>query len=421
MDCIRKIERQLYPNPIASIDTYPPVAKEEQEILRNETNLLSGGVRLCSAYIRKKDNDWYIDVYVYMGDKMERLVIVPGHMMSEADEERLTDRFFWWNVVYDKDTCTDFTKVLNRIFPEINIKDYDDFWHTLLHAYFSLHCSGIREKLYKMGLGKVARCVNCAEFNVMGSNVLSALGLPVNMLRKLNTGWAVLTIVCDSKERQRAVNIYKRYHSLMNTVVQLSEMQYRYLIDCYEMDETPDTGILRHLEGVEDDYFDCEIDLYEEFMDYQKGRLATAKCKKTFPKYPDLSETGEFLELVHWMDEYARDGNRIDKKIYELSIRWKNLYLFEDEQFTIRVPVHLKDILREEGQMHIGLYGCISAILREEAVVLFVRRKENPYKPYVTVEIRNGEIYRARQAWNEPITEEQGHFLQRYTVCKGMI
>ncbi len=424
MDFIRKIERELSSNPILQKDEYPYLDDSELERLRQEASKCLPGEKFCATYVCKEvesDRIWHVDVYVIDDISIKRIVIAPGYMLQEEDEDYLSDRYFWWNVSYDKNTCVNLVEEMNQIAPELHLREYADFWRTLLHIYYACHCSGIREQLFKLGLDEIAMCAECTEYDVMGSNVNSAFGLPYNMLKKLNSRWAVLDVVCDDAQRKKAADIYKKYHTMLNKVSLLSEMQYRYLLKCYEENSTPETGMLRYLADIEDYRLHDEIDLFDEIMLYHKKREGMPECKKMFPGFPVLEDATSIVSLNDCLDEYVECKEELDCSFYAMSKVWHENYGYEDENYIICVPTHIKDLIKEAGDMRNCLYSYIKLMLNRETVVVFMREKKNRNKACVDIEIRGDIIIQANRPCNRPLKVEQKRFVEKFAAAKKLI
>ena len=57
-------------------------------------------------------------------------------------------------------------------------------------------------------------------------------------------------------------------------------------------------------------------------------------------------------------------------------------------------------------------------VAKGETDVVFVRREEELKKPYITVEIRNGEILQARRKNNDSLDDPGKAFLEAFEAAK---
>ena len=64
--------------------------------------------------------------------------------------------------------------------------------------------------------------------------------------------------------------------------------------------------------------------------------------------------------------------------------------------FTIVPPKTAAEIVEEGHALHHCVGGYVSRVTNKECVILFLRKKEEPDKPFYTIEIRNGEVQQIR-------------------------
>lgn len=156
----RAIERRIYRNPVINIEDFPTV--DERTLRKQEYNgriICERYGSTCYAYIKELNNSWYIDIYIYYEIMlyhevgMKRFVILPCHQMSEKEEEEflylLKNECFLVN--FENCDSESFVEQLDKVAPELHIKNYDDAAEILMHAYFASYRCGVRELLYKAG------------------------------------------------------------------------------------------------------------------------------------------------------------------------------------------------------------------------------------------------------------------------------
>lgn len=103
--------------------------------------------------------------------------------------------------------------------------------------------------------------------------------------------------------------------------------------------------------------------------------------------------------------EFKVNGNPLNK-LAELLMEWKDRQnqifreriaklapklLFEDDDYIVRIPQCEADFIREGEENHncVGTYGYYRNMSEGRTCVVFVRKKTNPDKAFVTCEIRN--------------------------------
>ncbi len=98
----------------------------------------------------------------------------------------------------------------------------------------------------------------------------------------------------------------------------------------------------------------------------------------------------------------AETSKAYDRKISMMFNGLQSRYGFNMLGFTVIPPSSSKDIAREGDKLHHCVGRYIPSVVKEECIILFIRRASSPKKPYCTVEIRNGDIAQARIQNNDP-------------------
>ena len=98
----------------------------------------------------------------------------------------------------------------------------------------------------------------------------------------------------------------------------------------------------------------------------------------------------------------AETSKAYDRKISMMFNGLQDRYGFDMLGFTVIPPKSSKDIAREGDKLHHCVGRYIPNVVKEECIILFIRRALKPNKPYCTVEIRNGDIVQARIQNNDP-------------------
>ena len=90
--------------------------------------------------------------------------------------------------------------------------------------------------------------------------------------------------------------------------------------------------------------------------------------------------------------------NKYQKEIYKTSFeekqkKWKK-YLFEDEEYLIVAPKESDDLAKEGMELHHCVKSYIDAVSEGRTNILFLRKKEEPEKPFFTIEVTNDDKIR---------------------------
>ncbi len=159
------------------------------------------------------------------------------------------------------------------------------------------------------------------------------------------------------------------------------------------------------------DYIDYIHDL--DYMNLPKTKAAL------FPKdfqavHRQVAEMRVDKENKHEKEEIRKKNRRFQKLLPEI----QELYKVEDEQFCIVIPACKKDF-QLEGQLQHNCVGgtYFDKMLKRECVVVFLRQKNDPDKPYCTVEFDiRGNVRQNRAIYNRQAPPEAIEFINRVSA-----
>lgn len=153
------------------------------------------------------------------------------------------------------------------------------------------------------------------------------------------------------------------------------------------------------------DYFDylrnCETldyDMTSDFVLYPKN----------FKKAHDKSV----------VDVQSKQLEKEYNMIAELLPSMHDKYDFSNDDFLIKAPDSGQDIISEGQALHhcVGTY--VSRVAKGNTVILFIRRKKAPDKPYVTVEVKNDKIVQVRGFSNKTPESDVSDFVEQFKRAK---
>lgn len=90
----------------------------------------------------------------------------------------------------------------------------------------------------------------------------------------------------------------------------------------------------------------------------------------------------------------------IDKKIQNLS-KVLGLNIYEDEEYIIFPADSINSLIDESTQMSNCVRIYCERIANNECQIYFMRKKENPFKSFITIEVRGNKVVQARKKFNE--------------------
>jgi hypothetical protein len=131
-------------------------------------------------------------------------------------------------------------------------------------------------------------------------------------------------------------------------------------------------------------------DFLRDYLDYRE--LNTEFGLPDYPK--DLYEAKELLRE-------QQEQIKLKKYLKKVKQRAKELKVLENNNFIVMPPRSVEDFVNEGKVLHHCIAQYISRYANKECDIYFVRKIENPEKPFVTVEINGGEILQMRGLHNQ--------------------
>lgn len=114
-----------------------------------------------------------------------------------------------------------------------------------------------------------------------------------------------------------------------------------------------------------------------------------------FPKYLKQSHD-EVVKILNntKLEKERKKKNKEQKEIKKLEKDLNIIYGFDDKKYFIRAPHDAGEIILEGQTLHhcVGRMGYIERMASKQTVILFLRKKSEPDKPYYTIETFNGSV-----------------------------
>ena len=136
------------------------------------------------------------------------------------------------------------------------------------------------------------------------------------------------------------------------------------------------------------------IDTYFKYCDY----LHIKPKKGNFMRlYADTKESYKIAIL-----------NENDKKLSKNQLKYKNIFNFNDDNFTVIIPTTKKEFIDETNQQNNCVYKTYyNQVVDGETNIVFIRKKDNPNKSYITCEIYDGRIIQFLKKNNNCCTQDK--------------
>lgn len=415
-ESLREFEKSIYKTKVITSEVFPLISEEDFTFMQLEWEQ-DKQYPLCFAYCRKNAGVPFIDIYMWdaIFPGCHRFVLREGYSLKDEDERLFFEYFNSTFFQYKEENMELLlTKVTEQI-PHIHICYYSDHTHVFLHLFYTLtRSSGVQELLFKAKLNYLAVGLSKVDgYNMIASTPSSVFdGVPNPMLHALNSSFGAEALQIP-EDRQIAKVAYERWPNLIHDR-SLTRYQWEYLKGCVINEEEPVKKLFLFWGKInrKDEYYNylCYRELREYLKDYYYP----------LPEYPSSVELFELMRKCKSISYFIEEEDRFNFHIKNAAKRYGQ-YNYEDTNYTVFAPSTLEEILDEASQQHNCLYDYIWEYTRKGTAILFMRRRDEPKKSLVTLEIIDGVICQAWQKCNEPLTRGQKQFLKKYAKEKELL
>ena len=121
-----------------------------------------------------------------------------------------------------------------------------------------------------------------------------------------------------------------------------------------------------------------------------------------------------FRTYINLYREYTLRKQELDNKaIKAMADRHRTALAFENDDYVVIIPETADEIINEGKNQHNCVGSYVGQVIKEFCNIVFVRKKSNPDKSYITVEIsRNGHIQQYLREYNN-YAESADHDFRR--------
>ena len=146
-------------------------------------------------------------------------------------------------------------------------------------------------------------------------------------------------------------------------------------------------------------------EIYNNLRDYLR---MSSEISNKFDKYPKNLLTTHQITVRN----YERIKQEIDEQKFKETVNPK--LGFKTGDYVILYPESSQDIKDEAVQQHNCVASYIDRVINRQCNIVFLRKKDNPEKSYITVELIDGKVVQAYRAYNQEIGSEDKDVLNKY-------
>ena len=395
---------------------YPLVGEDDMKYM-SDVSAKFQGKTIIFPYARMEENG-FIDVYIWNVEGLEntyrRFVLCQGMIVSDVHEREYLDciddfcidRIFWKK----------FCESMYSEFPQwYFVKQYENLYYIALeHIYYVSRRCGCKEILYKAGLYNIAYYIDeLPEYNIIGNTPQEIIGhdIPLRLLRVLNNSNSI-SYLCSEDEIELCKKTYKKYADYI-TDVNISKVQWEYLAAL-----TSGKYGFKH-QAFSRKLYNMLADINDKSVLYEYGKYLTLRSaitvlpKRKLPRHYEIREQVYLLEKIYYSDTYT--NFQIAKRKDE------NQYLeYNNGCYTVMLPENSKDVYLEALCQNNCLGNYVNSYSEGNEIILFIRKVNNPSKPFYTMEIFEGCINQVLGKNNCIPNLEILKFLEEYAMVKGL-
>lgn len=428
----RSIERLFCHCPLIDNSDYSrfPWASPEECILMEQYSLEYSDWICVFAFVRNQSQlNRYIEFYVYdvmlFPNSFERFIICDGERLTDESEKKLLEYAENRNLKTDLDVFSDFNNSVAVTFPEWHYHTYDSdsVGKAIKHIYYASHQSGPREILFKAALSNIALNLEyLPSFNLIGTTPTAIVGhnAPLRFLRIMNDPRFIHHLF-DENEMEHCLQIYRKYSGYIGE--NISTTQWLYL-DCLFSNDGQFAGqsfnrpLFDRLATNEGMNTLEDIRILEEYESFITLREKLGLRNRLRLPYPDnLSETVEKLEYMMF---YQKKNTLLTHSFQTRKQTGKSAYEYLGKEYCVLLPSTPFDICLEA----IFQGNCVMEYIERHAsnktTILFVRKKDDTTKSFVTMEVENWQITQVFGAFNSTPSKEVFIFLMEYARSKSL-
>lgn len=435
MGLLRDLECKLFHrSPIVDCNNrqkYPLKSLEELQFMNDY--LGANWDKICVfPFVQITDNDKYIEIYVWekflCPKPFVRFILHEGERLTDEEEELYLEYFCSDEEIsefsVDAKLWERFNAAVTSAFPQWHYLSYNDssIGLALLHLYYASHRSGPREILYKANLELIGHELEklSSYFNILGTTPSDIVGknAPIRFLRMMNRP----NFLCYYLENCTiCLQVYRQYAGYIGEHFPTSG-QWAYLTHLYQKQDAFEElsfsrSIYNRLASVDGEFSESEEIAYY-YGEYYSVCTQFIRDKRI--RIPPAERVIRVMKLLDRMDESIETYCELIPNYQARKELEHDLYEYSEEKFSVVLPADPYDMCEEAITQSNCLLEYIEPHADRETTILFVRENTDPTKPFVTMEVVNGEVEQVYGACNTLPSIEVYEFLMRFCKVKSL-
>lgn len=380
-------------------------------------------------FVRKIGDDTIIDLYLFSADEAgvsytERCILKVGARLEDSLETEYLS-FVYAGFTVDPFLYRMFEKEVQTKFSGIHWNKYDpeaagEMRCAFLHLYFTLFKSGILELLYKAEFPQLAVEVPEMEnIDMQATKPENIFHVPLRLLYLVEDAAKTNGYLFDKfmDNREFVKKIYFNYTELFQAEMPCL-YQWEYLEKISELQLTIDRNIYYLLQNLKK----SESNKVFAYIEFQEKRYSLREYFpwSGIPKIEEIDAVARMLRNV-WL--FRGQEDRIQKHLLH-AIKSRQLITYEDKEMITVMPTSFKEISREAAQQKNCLMRSdeyIQRILEDDCCLVFIRKKSDLKKSFITVEISGNKVIQAYKSYNRWLSIVEDRFLCEFARKNNLL
>lgn len=303
-------------------------------------------------------------------------------------------------------------KIYNRYMKKsgLNLSGSKVYGKVLIaHIYHAMHQTGPAEFLFKAGIDYIALHWNEYEnINLMASNAVELFeGLNMRTLRSINSK-AGYELLCKEESRNLLRSLQKSYSWIFDKKLTYSQVEY--LLEVFQKEVIIDEIAAEYKKQM-NLFRKGMVDTEEYYNDY----LECMNMERSIERLIKVRANGNDKNWASWC-RYRSKIRGIYKCLYLNPKQWDDFLCiqakensdleYSDDRYVIFSPRSKLEFCEEALQQNNCVMEYINEVISHETKILFLRRKSQPYKSFITIEIWNECILQALTKYNKEPDDE---------------
>lgn len=399
-----------------------PILDEEHLLDMNLEYMGDPSIVHVFGYVREDNRQIpYVDLYFFdcmnSPEYCTRFIIQEGQCLPENDLELLLSYTRDSDLSINMECLVNMEQMLKKRQPNwyISLIDSSHIGEEIEHIYFVSHRSGCREILYKARLDIIAYNIDdVIQCNLIGRTPEEILGLPMKLLRILNTPELVSVLFYEDSLKESA-GVYYKYASYLGKDLP-NYVQWEYLRELYR-----NQGTLWGIEFNRKIYSQLVYVNNKEWLELFEKYF---ELKKMFPqwkkkKIPSLNNLIPAIAHMENIIKFKTKEQELNPMIRSRK-KYQRYFEFESDGFIILLPQNGMDMCREAVYQHNCLMDYIEEHANGDTTILFLRKTQDPDIPFVTIEVNSeGDIRQLYSRFNNLPDVKVFLFIEIYALIKN--